>query len=213
MKDCILICRNGHKILITTANIKNLLKRVNRGGAVCPYCKPANVLLQLFNPSRFDGKLFICPKKHIISIYPFSNGTCNFSWSNKDFCNINASIEEMLELLSQNRVCCPFNINSHVESCNLLLKQLDDMPLQTPALIGIKTKKRVGDVWDQYKCPEPKSGSYDKDFIFKETEFSRRNKSRIKKLRRSRLNKPVGEIIDRPTNRNYKDTNPHKEEI
>jgi hypothetical protein len=78
--------------------------------------------------------------------------------------------------------------------------------LAYPHAVGIKTKTRVGDIWDKAGCVEAKESHHEtfkkngvEDARFVETEFSRRNKRRLADIRKQRQTEKQGEVLKRPT--------------
>jgi ribosomal protein S27AE len=190
-----------------------VLKRIKEKKIICPRCGGP---LNEYKAAKWSpAKQFFCGKGHVTSVYPFANNECNIAWSDKDFINIDFDPKATEESIKSGDICCPV-VNDKREVCGLKLKPVDNSVLEPAKLLTAKTKVRVGDVWDRQGCPEPKSGHYDKDFNFHESEFHRRNKVRIKALKKTRLTKAAGEIMDRPTKKSYRDDNhkkPTRDEI
>ncbi len=203
-KSKIFACQKGHKIVSIAKNDNKLIT----GRIVCGTCQTNFTEYKSANWSA--EKHFICDGGHIITISPFANGQCNMSWGNGDneFTNVSHHPDEMTQMLNEQKVACP--AGKEDSPCDKVLRALEDGVLAVPKVMGIKTRVRVGDVWDKYKCPEPKIGSYDKEFRFKQTEFAKTNKARVKKIREQRNTNPAGEVIDRATKRKYRDQNPGK---
>ena len=206
-KSKIYSCENGHKIL---SDIKNE-KRLTSGKVVCGTC--GKNFIPFSSPKWSGEKHFLCQRGHVITINPFGNNQCNFSWGNgsNEFVNMEYSPEELTDLLKAGEVMCP----GGTSTCDEVLTPLEDCALIVPQLMGIKTKTRVGDIWDKNKYPEPKIGSYDKEYNFHDTEFAKRSRQRINKLREKRNTRPAGRIITKPTDRRYKDNSgpPSKKDL
>ncbi len=202
-------CKNGHKILSNTKNEKRLL----RGNIVCGTC--GSNFTEYKSASWSAEKHFVCDAGHLITICPFTNGHCNFSWGNKEEerLNIEYDPETLSKMLANNEVKCPVGSNRII--CDTILHDLEGTNLSVPQICGIKTRVRVEDVWRKYKCPEPKLGSYDKNMQFHDTEFASRNKARVERLRQKRNSKAVGEVIKKATERDYRDgaKKPRKEDL
>lgn len=212
-------CDNGHLVEIDTRAEKKTIRRAEKMQIVCPHCKPANVRLSHIPESAFSGKQYTCSANHLTTIYPFTNGMCNVEVGD-DQENIEAEPEVMQEMIDDGVYKCQHIVEAKDKSrkCNRKLKAVDSVPLSKPSPAGIKTKVRVGDVWDKAGCPEPKDssveierrGGQDYDAHLNETEFGRRNKKRVQKMRKEKAErnaKAAGEVIDKPTNRSYKERN------
>jgi hypothetical protein len=188
-------CDNGHLIEIETRAIKKMLRKAEKMLIVCQYCKPANVSLSYIEESNFSGKKYVCPENHLTTIYPFANGFCNI-----ECCGCRENIEIEPEIIQKTLDSGQYKCYA----CGKPIKEIDSTPLQKPNFISIKTRTRVGDVWDKAGCPEPrdasieveKKGGVAYDASLNQTEFSRRNKERIKKMRKTRNTRPAGKIIN-----------------
>jgi hypothetical protein len=201
-------CEKGHKIV---SNVKNE-KRLLAGKVVCGTC--GTTFQEHKSPSWSADKHFLCEAGHVITVCPFGNGQCNLSWGNQagEFINLKHHPDEMSAMLQNNEVLCP--AGQGTKPCGTHLIALEGFALTVPQLMGIKTRVRVGDVWDKYKCPEPKGGSYDKDMNFNNTKFSKLNKERIKRIKEKRNTRPAGEIVDKATQRqNRGDPRPDKSDL
>lgn len=205
----IFICQNGHKIIVSPQNEKRILN----GKSVCASCGER---LTEYKPLSYSNEKHCkCAIGHVITMAPFANNTCNLSWGNgpEEFTNIKGSIEEIEEQLMDYSILCPIGKKS---MCQSPLVPLDDSRLALPSSPGFKTRMKLGDLWDKEKYPEPKLGHYDKDHNFKDTEFSQRNKDRIRRMREKngRKKPPPGEVIYEATKRSYgRDRKPNKDEI
>jgi len=203
-------------------NEKKAIRMANKGLIVCRYCKPANVKLTHLANNRFGGKQFVCSGDHLTVIYPFTNGFCNVD-RNGEQENIEAEPEVMQEMIDTGVYKCEHLVdrNGKQKRCNRKLRGVDPTPLSMPSPVGIKTRTRVGDIWDRAGCPEPKDARIEietrdgkaYDAHLSETEFSRRNRRRVKEMRRKaaqRNTNPAGEILDKPTGRSYKEERPRR---
>lgn len=209
-------CDNGH-LLVIGGDEKRVIQKVNKGLFVCSHCKPDNVRLTHIPDNKFSGEQFSCSKNHLTIIYPFANGMCNVEWAGNQE-NIEADPDVMQDMLDSGAYKCSHIFvgkNGKSRKCNCKLKSVSGNRLSTPSVNPIKTSVRIGDIWDKAGCPEPRDssveierrGGKDYDARLNETEFSRRNKSRVKQMRRKkneRLSNPSGEVLDKPTKKSYK---------
>lgn len=231
-------CEKGHKIVLS-GDANKLVKKAARRNArgqpliVCPHCKPENVALTPCEPDEnafIDqySKKFCCKHGHVTTIYPFTNGMCNVSWGDEKE-NVEADPETILEFLEEGIILCSHKkvTKSGDRACDCKLLPVDDTPLELPKTHGIKTRVRVGDVWDKYNCPEAKVSEHklvkrggQTDAEFHETEFSRRMKRRARdkgiwvfdeksgkqvKIKKRRVTEKQGEIVKKASKKNYRD--------
>lgn len=231
-------CEKGHK-LVLGGDPKKLVKKAARRNArgqpliVCPHCKPENVSLTPCEPDEQSivdqySKKFHCTHGHVTTVYPFATGMCNVGWDGNQE-NIEADPETMLEFIEEGVVKCPHT--KHTKSgdrpCDCKLSPVDDTPLAVPQTHGIKTRTRVGDIWDKYNCPEAKVSQHklvrrggQTDAEFHETEFSRRMKRRARdkgiwvfdeksgkqvKIKKRRVTEKQGDVVDKASKKDYKD--------
>lgn len=214
-------CENGHLVEVDANSKKaekTMLRKANKLLVVCPYCKPENIRLTHVPENKFAGKEYVCSKSHLTYIYPFTNGMCNVEWNGQNE-NLEAEPAIMQEVIDAGIYKCHYivtNAAGKSRRCNCKLKGVDSTPLAVPTTVGIKTRTRVGDIWDRAGCPEPKDsavqietrGGEAYDAHLQETEFGRRNKLRVKKMRKQtakRNAKAAGEILDKPTKRSYRE--------
>lgn len=224
-------CDNGHLVEIESKTPAKAIRMAGKMLIACPHCKPNNVRLTYIDEAdgNFSGKQYICSGNHLTLIYPFTNGFCNVKHGHEHE-NIEATPKVMHDMIGSGDYKCGHTVEYwsvrggkdpvlRTRRCNRKLFAVDDSPLSEPSVAGIKTRTRVGDIWDKAGCPEPKDASIQietrggkaYDARLNETEFSRRNRRRVKEMRRQtgqRNAKPAGEVIDKPTNRSYKEDRP-----
>ena len=213
-------CDNKHLIDLETSAPAKMVKKSKSMKIVCPACKPANVQLHEVKEEKYGGKQYVCSKRHLTIIHPFTSGYCNVT-SGDDSENIEADPDLMQEMIDDGVFKCQhkvFGKNGRLRQCKCKLKAVDNEPLDVAISHGIKTKVRVGDIWDKAGCPEPKDsqieveqrGGVDFDAKLNESEFSRRNKRRVNKMRRQKNERNTvakGDVMKKSTNRNYRDGN------
>jgi hypothetical protein len=203
-------CEADHLIALEIADSKydKFVKLSEAGHRVCPICRtqdpPVNSKIVPFDEDEqqkwFDRSCkFACKHGHITEIYPFTNGMMNISWNLEDgeevYDNIKATPDEMHTMLDSKELHCKHNIISEKTGrkrvCRCKMKSVTGLPLEVPRnTIGIKTRVRVGDIWDKAGCPEPVRGNYETHrggMVYKETEFERRSERRIKDMRKGKL--------------------------
>jgi hypothetical protein len=168
---------------------------------VCPKCKPENV--RIFPLEDSDGcKIYRCPKNHVNTMCLFKDGMVHVSCNNvfTNFLETKGDNAEQLvvELVDDGTICCQYE-----GECGLPLVAIDDTQFVRPNVSFIKTRVRVGDIWDKAGVADPVAGSYDGDFYYKESEFEKRNKERLSRMRRERnisKDRLPGKPLNEPTN-------------
>lgn len=234
-------CEKGHILTFVLADkaYKKFVKLCNKLLRVCSQCKPENVRIaptdenpvSEFNKKWGNSGVLTCKHGHVTKVSAFADGSLHFRWGDDDgqYKNFtDSNIDQLSNILNKKLFKC-FHVlekDGKYKLCSLKLKLVDGGPEIPVGLPGIKTRVRVGDIWDKAGVPEPRHSSYEiKKYKgmnvaeFKETEFDRRNKKRLermrsgeieifddtskrqKTIRRNRVSKPAGEVIDRPTKR------------
>ena len=169
-----------------------LAKKITRLKAVCPVCRdeghgnqPIFILEgeTLYSP----GKAYKCHHGHASTISAFSGGMLNITFGNgpDDFVNVDGVVKELGEMIDKKEVAC-HHVKENGRVCGCKLKAVDDFTLSYPDVPGIKTKTRLGDIWDKAGAEPVRSGGYDKNGHYKGTRSEEANKSRIKNMQRKR---------------------------
>lgn len=216
-------CKNDHVIQIDIPEKKfdKFLEQCKALKKVCPQCKPENIEIELLRePEKHQGdKWYSCRHGHRTKAYAFANGMCGIEWGDdwEDHENFKATPEEAMEKIANGEIKCRVVIVSEKTGkprvCNCNLKEEDATEVvRVPSTLNFKTKVRVGDVWKKYNVPEPKMPEIGDEYIqtgkISETEFSKRQSARLKKLRKERQTEKAGEVIDKPTKKRYHKRNP-----
>jgi hypothetical protein len=204
-------CANGHELAIDVPRPAGFLKLCKSGKRVCPSCQPDNVRLSPFEPetsSFVNDKKYACKHGHVTSFVPFTSGMINVTWG-EEFENVPGRPEDVQEWIEQGTLKCrhtSVNATGRKRKCACKLKPVDDAVLAYGNSFGIKTKTRVGDIWDKNDCVEAKDSHVEtfkkhgvEDARHVETEFSRRNKRRLADIRKKRQTEAKGEVLKRPT--------------
>jgi len=191
------------------SELPKLLKLMARKKRVCPSCNAQeppvhNRLHQVEAPTHngwFDRCVrFACRHGHITEFTAFTNGMINVSWIDADgddiYYNIEGGPEEIRSKIASGSIKCGqmkiSEKNGKISECKCKMKQVDEEnELEVPThTVGIKTKVRVGDVWDKAGVPEPRVGGYEGDkggMDYKETEFDRRQGRRMSDMRKGTI--------------------------
>lgn len=193
----------GHetKELMTKKQEEKLVANIASGRVLCPVCKSRLALVSgstIFNMQKSMG----CSAGHMTTIGAFSNDTLHvrFGHGDEDFLNTSGRPEELQEILDTKEIVCYHKNGEQVCGCSL--EPLDDTLLEIPHATSIKTRTRVGDLWDKAKAEPVRNGSYDGDGNYSESRTRKSNLERLKRIRKNR-NIPVdrhpGTKMDRPT--------------
>lgn len=174
---------------------------------VCPNCKPANEAITIvlgasvFNPA----KAYKCEQGHLSLLSPLGS-TINvcFGPGNDEYVNIEGSLADLENLIDEKDIACNHVVDGKL--CDCKLTAVDDFQLDYPRVNAIKTKQRIGDIWDKHGIQPVRSGSYDGNGGYNESETQRSNAKRLDRIRKNR-NTPVdrhpGKAIKKATKHDY----------
>lgn len=188
------ICwEKGHitELAQTRKQMDKMMRQIDIMQAVCPHCRNAGdgnkAIVAIEGPSVFDpGKVFQCTKGHVTIISAFSNGYLHTKHGVGLYVNIEAEISELQELVDTKELFCNHSIGEN-KTCKCALSPIDDKILSKPVAPGIKTKTRIGDLWDRAGLEPVRSGSYDHDGNYHETRTEVGNRARLRRLKKTRL--------------------------
>jgi len=213
-KSKVVVCcwLHGHETeqLLTRRQEEALGPKIAKGKAVCPVCRDAGlgnqpIFIKEGQTIIGSSKMFQCKDGHVTTVSAFTNGMLHvkFGPGNEDFVNIEGTIEDLDELIDSGEIFCHHDCEG--ESCGLTLSATDDSTLSLPVANNIKTRTRVGDLWDRHGVDPVRPGHYDGDGHYKETRSERANKARLEKMRERNVaeNKLPGKRITKPTKKTY----------
>jgi hypothetical protein len=192
------------ELLISRSEEEAIQRKILKNKVVCPTCKVDNINNPIFvkeGATLFNAmKHYQCKDGHASLIGLFNHGWLHIQYGPgpEDFFNIKGSLEELPELIDTDEIIC------HHKECGLSLKAVDNYSLQYSNPPGIKTKQRIGDIWDKAGIEPVRSGQYDKDGNYQATHTEKANKHRIRKLQKERnvsLDRIPGEVYTKPTER------------
>ena len=134
------------------------------------------------------------------TITPLNGNMLHVKFGNEseDFTNIYADLKQLDVLIDSEDIVC--------HNCCGKLSAADDLQLSHQVAPGIKTKTRVGDIWDKNGIEPVRNGKYDGDSNYQNTRTEKANKERLKVLRKSRnisQDRSPGKRIDAPTDTRY----------
>ncbi len=187
--------KQGHVIsveLSSEADLKKFKNKCSKLLKVCPLCKPENVqIVECDNPNKWSDVIVLeCSCKHQTTVSMFSHGGLHFKWGSdsNQFINIDGELDD---LLKTKKMKCLHMHNDKV--CGKKLKKIGG-DLSLPSAPSIKTRVRVGDIWDKAKVPEARHSSYTSSRVggtmvadYHETEFDRRFKRRVKDMKSGKI--------------------------
>lgn len=205
---------HGHQteMSMTLRQEETLVNKIKKLKAVCPECRNAGlgnqpIFIQEGRSLFSAPKLYKCEHGHVTTIAAFDNGMLHlcFGFNSDDFVNIEGKIEELPELIDSKDVSC-HHIGANDQQCDCKLHAVDDYALTYPTTAGIKTKTRVGDLWDRAGIEPVRPGAYDKGGHYQQTRSEIANRERLKRVRKDRnipVNRQPGRRVDRPTKTQY----------
>ncbi len=173
-----------------------MVRLLSSGRAVCSHCKAEGVssLMKPCDPpeteSQFGGghTLVACRHGHTTKVSAFSNGMLHVKWGDDDgqFENIEGVPEEIPELVDTKAISCNHTIERSRgwARCGCKLKVVKGKA-ETPQATFVKTKVRIGDIWDKNKIARPSEGRVDKDGNYHPSELEKRHTERIRDMKES----------------------------
>ena len=174
------------------AEYKKLVKKFAKGHAVCPHCKPENSPMSPCDPpettSPFGGgyTLLACRHGHTTSVSAFANGQLHVKWGEDEgqFINIPGSPDEISELAGDKTISCNHTLERKRGwgKCGCKVKVIAGQA-ESPQATFIKTKTRVGDVWDKNKIARPSEGRVDAYGNYEPSELEKRHNERVRDIK------------------------------
>lgn len=208
-KHVVTICcwDKGHQtdLVMNIAQEEALYRKIQKMKAVCPDCRNIGNGNRAIFTKHSNGKIYQCPNGHVTTVTPFNKNMLHVKFGNEseEFTNIYADVEELDVLIDNLDISC--------HHCAGKLKAIDDSQISHPKVPGIKTKTRVGDIWDKRGIEPVRNGSYDGDGNYSATSTEKANRARLKEIRKQRNiqeSRLEGRsIVDRPTDTTYKRRN------
>jgi len=178
---------------LTEKAYKVYVRKFKHGRAVCPNCKPENHQMVPCDPPEtencFGGghTLTACRHGHTTKVSAFANGMLHVKWGddNGQFENIKSIPEEIAELVDTKAISCNHTIERKQRGwgrCGCKLKIVAG-EAEVPQAIFIKTKTRVGDVWDKQGIVRPSEGTVAKDGTYRPGALERRHNERLREIK------------------------------
>jgi len=193
----------GHvtEMVQTRTQMDKMMRQIDKMQAVCPHCRNAGdgnkAIVAIEGPSVFDpGKIFQCTQGHVTIISAFSHGYLHTKHGPGLYVNIEAEIQELQELVDTKELFCNHSVGEKTV-CKHELKPIDDKILSKPVAPGIKTKTRVGDLWDRAGLEPVRYGSYDEHGDYHATRTEAGNRARLRRLKKTRLVNNGPDVVSR----------------
>lgn len=174
---------------------------------VCPECKPENCPITIVAGSTIcnPSKAYRCEKGHLTLIAPLGTRlhVC-FGPAGEDFVNVEGDLASLPNMIDNGDISC-----NHVpgdQTCDAKLVAVDDFELSYPTVHGIKTRTRIGDLWDKHGIEPVRTGQYNRDGVYNESRSQQANKDRLARMQRDRntsKDRQPGKTIKRATKKNY----------
>lgn len=199
-------CSHITELVMNKLQEQKLSKDIPHMKKICPDCKPANEAITIvqgttiFNPA----KAYRCQHGHLNLIAPVGDmlNVC-FGPSNEQFVNVRGSLADLPNLLDSGDIACNHVVGD--QSCDAKLTPLDDFQLSYPVSPAVKTKVRIGDLWDRHGIEPVRSGTYGND-DYNESRTQKANNHRLRRMRRKRNveeSRQPGRRINKATKTDY----------
>lgn len=182
---------------------ESLFQKIKKGKAVCPSCRDSGKgNMPVFikeGKSLFDApKVYKCNRNHAVCVSVLSSGYIQLTYgpNSDNFVNIEGTLSELSEMIQSLEITCPHDGEK--------LEPIDDCTISYPSVHNIKTKTRVGDLWDKNGISPVRPGHYTEDG-YEHTRSELANRERLKKIRERNIaaGQTPGKRIDKPTDRVY----------
>lgn len=195
------------ELVMSKAQEQKLESDIPKMKKVCPDCKPENCEITIvngatvFNPS----KAYRCEHGHLTLISPLSDQlNVRFGSNSDEFVNICGSLTDLSNLVDSMDIVCNHVVDGKL--CDSKLAPVDGYTLTLPSLASVKTRVRVGDLWDRHGIEPVRGGSYDGKGGYNESSSQKANKNRLERMTRQRNlsnDRHPGKSINRATKNDY----------
>jgi hypothetical protein len=203
---------HGHEntLMLSLKDEKKLEEKIRKFKAVCPTCKENQfgnqpIFIKEGKTILNDSKVYKCSEGHITTISVFGDGRLHVKYgpNDEDFINLKTKLDDLDHAIQTE------NINCLHDQCKSKLVAIDNCVLSIPQAAGIKTRVRIGDMWDRHGIEPVRSGVYDDNAPngYSESRTQAANKARLEKLKQQNRNLPEnrhpGKRLDKPTQNQY----------
>jgi hypothetical protein len=195
------------ELILTDIQEKKLESDIPKLKKVCPDCKPDNRAIAIVsgNTIFLSCKPYRCENGHLSLISPMATTLhVKFGPDSIDYVNIEGKIDELPNLIDAKEIACNHVVDG--KPCDCRLTALDDTNLSYPSSPAIKTRLRLGDLWDRHGVEPVRGGKYTNEGDYKESRSQQSNKQRLSRMQRDRLiseDRHPGKRINRATNTDY----------
>lgn len=206
--------KHGHisELFLTRKGEEKLVRQIPKLKAVCPKCKELEngnePIMILDGETRFSTcKPYRCHHGHL-NVISVLGETLHVRFSRTDFVNVDGSIEELPELIDSKDISCN-HVSEKGKRCNCKLKAANKAELTKNTVHSIRTKTRIGDLWDKAGIePVTPSRLNKKSGEFEDSRTDKANRERLKRLQRGNkrnvdASRQPGQRIERPTDTDY----------
>jgi len=174
---------------------------------VCPDCKPENCAITITNGTTVysPAKAYRCENGHLnlVSTLDDRLNIC-FGPGDYEFVNVKGTLIDLPNLIDDGTIACNHVVDG--VSCNCKLTPIDDFMLSYPSVPAIKTKMRIGDMWDRHGVEPVRSGTYTSAGDYNESRSQKANKNRLERMNRERnvsKDRQPGKAINKATKKDY----------
>ncbi len=172
---------------------------------VCPDCKPANEMITIVRGATIFSpfKAYRCKHGHL-TLIGLLDSMVHIVFGPNDFVNVAGTLSDLPKLIDDHDIACNHVIDESPCDCSLV--PVDDFELSYPSSASIKTKTRIGDLWDRHGIEPVRTGTYN-DNGYSESKTQKANTARLNALRAKTRNIPVdkhpGKPIKKATKNHY----------
>lgn len=196
-----------NNLAMNKAQEQKLESDIPRMKKVCPDCKPDNNAITIVNGSTVfsPAKAYRCQHGHLtlISTLDHQLNVC-FGPGNEQFVNVVGSLSDLPNLIDNCDIACHHVVDGVL--CDSKITPIDDYVLTHPSSPAVKTKMRIGDLWDRHGVEPVRSGSYGGNGEYNESRSQQANKSRLERMQRQRnvsKDRQPGKAIKKATKKDY----------
>jgi len=202
----------GHEttLAMTKRQEERLATQLKSKKAVCPTCRNNGtgneaVFIKSGETLFSLPKVYLCRHGHATTVSLMGKMLhVRYGPGSEDFVNVEGSAEELPEFIDSKDISC-HHVRDSGKPCGCKLKPVDDVILSQPEAAGIKTKTRIGDLWDKAGVEPVRNGSYDANGNYQATHTEAANLARLQRMRERNIpaDKHPGKRITKPTTKQY----------
>lgn len=195
------------ELVMTKSQEQKLANDIPQMKKVCPDCKPENCMITIINGTTVfsPSKAYRCIHGHLslVSLFDNSINVC-FGPGSDEFVNVHGSLSDLPNLIDSGDISCNHVVDGNI--CDCKLTAIDNFVLNYTATPSIKTKVRVGDLWDRHGIEPVRTGNYNAQGEYNESRSQKANRERLSRMQRQRntaKDRQPGTTINKATKKDY----------